>query len=356
MFNYTNLKKILFLFDPETAHTLGEYALKALPYLRVINNKMIERNFITSSYLRQELFNVTFQNPVGLAPGFDKNATMIKAMPALGFGYTEIGTMTPRAQDGNAKPRVFRYPEANSVQNAMGFNNKGSYKVAKNLRKIFPFALPIGANLGKNKTTPENLALSDYKILINKFKDISDYLVINISSPNTPNLRDLQNEEFINELFTMAKQITNKPILLKIAPDMEVQTAITLCKTAIKAGADGIVATNTTIDYSLLENAKDFGGLSGECLKEKSYELFKEIARELYGKTILISVGGISDAAEAYRRIKAGASLVQAYTGLIFEGPSMVKNINEGLIKLLKEDGYTNISQAIGSDLKNKDK
>ncbi len=352
MFNYSNLKKILFLFNPETAHNLSEYALKALPCLRVINNKMIKRNFITSSYLKQELFNITFENPVGLAAGFDKNATMIKAMPALGFGYTEIGTMTPKEQEGNPKPRMFRYPSEKSIQNAMGFNNQGSYAVAKNLRKVFPFCIPVGANVGKNKTTPEEFALSDYKILINRFKDISDYLVINISSPNTPNLRDLQNEDFITELFVMAKKITKKPILLKIAPDMESKTAVDLCKTAIKAGAAGIIATNTTIDYSLVNNAQDFGGLSGECLKEKSYELFKELAKELYGKTILISVGGISDAKEAYKRIKAGASLVQAYSGMIFEGPSMVKNINEGLIELLKEDGYTNINQAIGEDLR----
>lgn len=356
MFNYSNLKKILFLFNPETAHNLSECALKALPYLRIINNKMIERNFITSSYLKQELLNITFQNPVGLAAGFDKNASMIESMPALGFGFTEIGTMTPREQDGNAKPRMFRYPNEKSIQNAMGFNNKGSYTVAKNLRAKYPFTIPIGANVGKNKTTPEEFALNDYKMLINKFKDISDYLVINISSPNTPNLRDLQNEEFITELFTMAKKITDKPIFLKIAPDMQVQTAIDLCKTAIKAGAKGIIATNTTIDYSLVKDAQDFGGLSGECLKEKSYLLFKDLAAELFGKTILISVGGISDAKEAYKRIKAGASLVQSYSGMVFEGPSMVKNINEGLIELLKEDGYTNISQAIGSDLKNKEK
>jgi len=352
LFSYETLKKVLFKFQPETAHNIAEFGLKKLPYCRTINNYMIDKNFVMNSMLSQELFGVNFQNPVGLAAGFDKNATMIESMMAMGFGFTEIGTMTPRAQEGNPKPRMFRYPEVKSVQNAMGFNNEGSYTVAKNLRKVYPYAIPVGANVGKNKTTPEENALDDYKVLIKKFESISDYLVINISSPNTPNLRDLQNEKFITELFTMAKDLTNKPILLKIAPDMQADTAIELCNTAINAGAAGIIATNTTIHYSLVPNCQSFGGLSGAVLADKSYELFKELARALYGKTTLISAGGISDATEAYRRIKAGATLVQSYSGLIFEGPSMVRKINEGIIDLLKEDGYTHISQAIGADLK----
>ncbi|AXH15422.1 quinone-dependent dihydroorotate dehydrogenase [Malaciobacter mytili] len=352
MFNYKNLKKILFLFQPETAHHLAELGLRALPNCRMLTNYMVNKNFVNDERLTQEIFNVKFINPIGLAAGFDKNSTMVKAMPALGFGYTEIGTMTPRPQDGNAKPRMFRYPKANSVQNAMGFNNEGAHAVLKNLKKVYPFVLPIGVNIGKNKTTPEEYALNDYKMLIKKFEQTSDYLVINISSPNTPNLRDLQNEEFITALFNMAKELTNKPILLKIAPDMQVDTAIQLCKTAVNAGAAGIIATNTTIDYNLLPGCQNFGGLSGEVLREKSYELFKEIAKELFGKTLLISVGGISNAQEAYRRLKAGATLVQAYSGMIFEGPSMVRKINEGILELMEKDGYSHISEVIGADLK----
>jgi dihydroorotate dehydrogenase len=342
----------MFNFEPETAHHMAEYAFKVLPYCRFINNTMVKRNFINHPMLTQELFGVKFYNPVGLGAGFDKNATMVKAMMANGFGYTEIGTMTPKPQAGNPKPRLFRYPEQESIQNAMGFNNHGAYEVVQNLKKVYPYAIPIGASIGKNKLTPENEALNDYKSLIHSFKDLSDYLVVNISSPNTPNLRDLQNEEFIKAMFTMAKEITTKPILLKIAPDMSNETAIELCKTAIKYGADGIIATNTTQDYSLVENAKDFGGLSGACMSDKSYELFKAIGKELHNQTILISVGGISDAADVYRRIKAGASLVQILSGFIFKGPSMCKDINEELIKLLKEDGYNHISEAIGADFK----
>lgn len=352
MLSYETVKKILFLFQPETAHNIAELGLRVLPNCRVLNNYMVNKNFVMNPKLSQDILGINFVNPVGLAAGFDKNATMVKAMPALGFGFTEIGTMTPKPQEGNPKPRMFRYPEKKSVQNAMGFNNEGSTKVLENLKKVYPFTIPIGANIGKNKVTPEEYALNDYKILIRKFEDISDYLVINISSPNTPNLRDLQNEKFITELFTMAKELTSKPIFLKIAPDMEVDVAIELCNTAVNAGAAGIIATNTTIDYSLVENCQDFGGLSGACLADKSYELFKAIAKELYGKTVLISVGGILDANEAYRRLKAGASLVQAYSGMIFEGPSMVRKINEGILELMKNDGFNNISQVIGSDLK----
>ncbi len=352
MFDYNTIKKFMFNFEPETAHHIASYGFKTLPYLRMLNNMMVERNFIDDDILSQKVFNRTFRNPIGLAAGFDKNADMIESMQAMGFGYTEIGTMTPKAQSGNAKPRLFRYPEYEAVQNAMGFNNEGSYEIIKNLASVYPYSIPIGASIGKNKTTTESDTLSDYEKLVIGCKDICDYMVVNISSPNTPNLRDLQNEEFIKSVFGMAKEITDTPILLKIAPDMEHETAITLCQTAINSGADGIVATNTTQDYSLVPNSQNFGGISGKVMSEKSYEIFKAIGRELHKKTTLISVGGISDANDVYRRIKAGATLVQIYSAFIFQGPSMCKNINEDLIKLIKEDGYSNISEAIGSDFR----
>ena len=352
MFNYETIKKIMFNFEPETAHKIAETGMKLLPYCRTINNYMVQKNFVSDPMLTQEIFGRKFYNPIGLGAGFDKNAEVIESMMAMGFGYTEIGTMTPKPQPGNPKPRLFRYPEYEAIQNAMGFNNHGSYEVGQNLKKVYPYTIPIGASIGKNKVTPENEALSDYETLIKNCKDICDYMVVNISSPNTPNLRDLQNEEFIKSIFSLAKEITNTPILLKIAPDMAHETAITLCQTAINSGADGIIATNTTQDYSLLPNPKDFGGLSGRILSDKSYEIFKAIAKELHGKTTLISVGGISDGADAYRRIKAGASLLQIYSAFIFQGPSMCKNINNEIIELLKKDGYTHISEAIGADHK----
>ncbi len=352
LFSYSNIKKILFKLDPETAHTLAGIGLRTMahcpPLMRYFKNK----NFVSHPMLTQKFWGTTFQNPVGLGAGFDKNGQYILPMPTLGFGFTEIGTVTPKPQDGNEKPRLFRLLEDRSIQNAMGFNNKGSQYMLQRLKKLYFFDYPMGINIGKNKLTPENEALDDYETLIRAFKDYGHYIVINISSPNTPGLRDLQNESFITALFKMAGEITDKPILLKIAPDMSPKDAIEICQVAIDAGASGIIATNTTIDYSLTTHAKDFGGISGTLLTEKSYQLFRALGEVFYGKTLLISVGGIDSAQEAYRRIKAGASLIQVYSMLIYGGPELIKEINEGLIELLKEDGYHHISEAIGADWK----
>jgi len=352
LFTYQTLKKFLFKLDPETAHSIAGFGLRTAAHFPVILRSMKNANFVTEPIITQEIFGRTFQNPVGLGAGFDKDGQYISAMPTLGFGFTEIGTVTPKPQDGNAKPRLFRLVEDSSIQNAMGFNNKGKDFMLRQLNKLYFFDYPLGVNIGKNKLTSEEDALKDYETLFRTFKDYGDYIVINISSPNTPGLRDLQNEQFINDIFALAKTITDQPVLLKIAPDMEAEDAITLCKTAVNAGAAGIIATNTTIDYSLTEHAKDFGGISGALLTEKSYELFKAIGKELYGKTLLISVGGIDSAEEAYKRIQAGASLVQVYSMLIYKGPGLIKEINEGLVKLLQADGYSHISEAIGADWK----
>lgn len=349
-FSYQTIKSILFNLNPETAHTLTGMGLKIAPYAPLLFNIPKNHYFVDNRMLHQELFGTTFKNPIGLAAGFDKNGEYIKAMPSLGFGYTEIGTITPKPQAGNPRPRLFRLKEERSIQNAMGFNNRGAEFMVQQLNRVKKFDYPIGINIGKNKVTPEDEALNDYKILLETFKEYGTYIVINISSPNTPGLRDLQNEKFITDLFTMAKKITTKPIFLKIAPDMTEDDAIDLCTSAVNAGASGVIATNTTIDYSVTPNAKDFGGISGALVREKSYKLFKAIGEELYGKTILISVGGIETAEDAYRRIKSGATLIQVYSMLIYNGPKMIKEINEGLIELLKADGYSHISEAIGAD------
>jgi dihydroorotate dehydrogenase len=352
MLNYESIKPLLFKFEPETAHHIAECVLRLPNICQIPFNPFLESHFVNDASLKQEIFGRTFLNPVGLGAGFDKNATMIRGMQILGFGFTEIGTVTPKPQPGNQKPRMFRHIEEQSIQNAMGFNNDGAYKVVKRLKERYPFTTPIGVNIGKNKVTPEKEAINDYIHLIKAFNGLGDYFVINISSPNTPGLRDLQNEEFIKNLFSQAKKLTAMPILLKIAPDMEIEDAVNLTKMAVDAGADGIIATNTTIDYSLVKHPKSIGGLSGAVLKEKSFKIFDAIAAELYGKTVLISVGGIDSAQEAYKRIKAGASLVQILSGLIFHGPDMIMNINNELIGLLKEDGFENISQAVGANRK----
>ena len=352
MINYKSIKPLLFILPPETAHHLAECALRIPNIFPIAFNGFLESHFITNKVLNQEVFGRTFYNPIGLGAGFDKNATMIRAMQILGFGFSEIGTITPKPQKGNPKPRMFRHVEEESIQNAMGFNNDGLFKIQKRLKKRYPFTTPIGVNIGKNKLTPESDAIDDYTTLIKALHNLGDYMIINISSPNTPGLRDLQNEEFITKLFQEAKKITTKPILLKIAPDMELTDAVNLTKMAVKCGADGIIATNTTIDYSLVKNPKSIGGLSGAVLKEKSFKIFEAIAKELYGKTILISVGGVDSAKEAYKRIKAGASLVQILSGLVFHGPNMIMNINKELTELIIADGYKNITQAIGADRK----
>jgi dihydroorotate dehydrogenase len=350
--SYETLKKILFKLDPEVAHTLAGLSLRALSHSPLLLRYFKHRYFVEEPILQQTLFGRTFHNPVGLGAGFDKNGQYTAAMPTLGFGFTEIGTVTPKPQVGNPKPRLFRLVEDQSLQNAMGFNNKGMAYMLKRLQKLYFLDYPIGINIGKNKTTSEEDALKDYGQLFETFGNLGEYIVINISSPNTPGLRDLQNETFIKEVFALAQNHTQKPVLLKIAPDMSEEQAISLCQSAIDAGATGIIATNTTIDYSLTPHAKDFGGISGALLTQKSYTLFQAIGKAFYGKTLLISVGGIDSAEEAYKRIKAGASLVQVYSMLVYRGPRLIREINEGLIALLKADGYTHISQAIGADWK----
>ena len=352
MLNYDLIKPYLFKLQPENAHHVAECVLRLPNICQIPFNPFLESHFVNDPILTQEIFGRTFYNPIGLGAGFDKNATMIRGIQILGFGFTEIGTVTPKPQAGNPKPRMFRHVEEQSIQNAMGFNNDGAYKVVKRLKERYPFTTPIGVNIGKNKVTPEKEAINDYTHLIKAFDGLGDYFVINISSPNTPGLRDLQNEEFITQLFKEAKALTDMPILLKIAPDMEIEDAVSLTKMAVEKGADGIIATNTTIDYSLVKHPKNIGGISGAVLKEKSFKIFEAIAKELYGKTLLISVGGIDSAQEAYKRIKAGASLVQILSGIVFHGPDMIMNINKELVELLKADGYANITEAIGADRK----
>ncbi len=353
MINYKNIRPLLYKLEPEKAHALVEFSMRSLDYLFPGGMSFFAKQYIfNDEILHQEIFNLKFYNPIGLAGGFDKNATMIRPLSALGFGFLEYGTFTPKAQNGNEKPRLFRLVEQESIQNAMGFNNKGKDIVAQNVKKNYPFSIPLIANIGKNKNTSNEDAINDYLTLLKDFKDLCDIFVVNISSPNTKNLRDLQNEEFVYKLFKEAKNITNKPMILKIAPDMNIDSAISLCKSAINAQADAITIANTSIDYSLVNNTRVFGGISGKLITQKSATFFKEVAKEIYQDTILIASGGIDSAELAYERIKNGASLIQIYTALIFKGPIVIKNINEGLAKLLKQDGFHHISEAIGVNFK----
>ena len=352
--NYDTLKKIFFRFDPETAHKIAEFGLRALYATPGGLEALAKFGVYKDEILTQNIWNLSFDNPVGIAGGFDKNATMIAPLAALGFGHIDFGTFTPRPQSGNEKPRLFRLVSEQSIQNAMGFNNEGADIIEHRVRKIYPFKIPIAANIGKNKATPNEDALSDYEVLARKFGGLCDFFIINVSSPNTPNLRALQENSFISELIGAMKKITNRPLVLKLAPDMSAAQAIALCECAVQSGASGIIINNTSVDYSLSPNARDFGGLSGRLITEKSRELFAQVARELFGRTILISCGGIDSAQEAYERIRSGASLVQIFTAFIFKGPFVAKSINEGLTELLRADGFNNISEAVGVNLKDR--
>ena len=352
--NYDTLKKIFFRFDPETAHKIAEFGLRALYATPGGLEALAKFGVYKDEILTQNIWNLSFDNPVGIAGGFDKNATMIAPLAALGFGHIDFGTFTPRPQSGNEKPRLFRLVSEQSIQNAMGFNNEGADIIEHRVRKIYPFVIPIAANIGKNKATSNEDALSDYEALGRKFNGLCDFFIINVSSPNTPNLRALQENSFISELIGAMKKITNRPLVLKLAPDMSADQAIALCECAVQSGASGIIINNTSVDYSLSPNARDFGGLSGRLITEKSRKLFAQVARELFGRTILISCGGIDSAQEAYERIKSGASLVQIFTAFIFKGPFVAKSINEELAELLRADGFNSVGEAVGVNLKDR--
>ncbi len=345
------IKPLIYKTDPEFAHDMVDIIFKTARRCPLFFNPLIKANFVDDEKLNQKIWNLEFKNPVGVAAGFDKRATMIYGWPALGFGWGEIGAVTPKPQSGNPKPRAWRHIEYEAVQNAYGFNNEGVYVIKKRLKKNYPFILPIGANIGKNKTTPENKAIEDYKILITELKDVVDFFVVNISSPNTPGLRDLLNADFIATLFTELKKLTDKPILIKFSPDMENEMIINLANLSVENKTDGIIVTNTTVKYDLVNTNIKRGGISGKPLAKRSYEVLKIVANEVFGKVPIVSVGGIDSAEEAYKRIKAGASLLQVYTAIIYKGPGVVGEINRGLIELLKKDGFSHISEAVGAEL-----
>ena len=349
---YPLLRRLLFRLDPEAGHAAGMTALRAAQALPPIRGALLRRNLVDDPRLRQTLFGrngLEIPNPVGLAAGLDKDAVAVGGMAALGFGFLEVGTVTPLPQPGNPRPRLFRFPAAGSLQNAMGFNNQGMEAMRRRLEAVYPLEVPLGINIGKNKATPPERALDDYEILMRGLAHLGDYLVVNLSSPNTPGLRDLQNEAFVRSVLGLAKEITAKPVLVKIAPDLEPEVAADLSEIAVEAGAAGIIATNTTTEYGLLPGCKDFGGLSGRVLREKSFRVFEAVARRLFGRAVLISVGGIDSGAEAFRRLRAGASLVQVYTGLIYEGPGLVRRINRELVELMEKEGLEGIGAVVGA-------
>ncbi|QED36318.1 quinone-dependent dihydroorotate dehydrogenase [Antarcticibacterium arcticum] len=332
------LRPLLFKFDPENVH---HFTFKTLRFLFKIPGipAILKTSFqISDPRLERVVFGIKFKNPVGLAAGFDKNAQLYEELDALGFGFIEIGTVTPKPQAGNEKKRLFRLKEDKAIINRMGFNNEGVLAAVKRLRKNKNVL--IGGNIGKNKITPNENAVDDYLICFNALFDYVDYFVINVSSPNTPNLRELQDKEPLTKLLTTLQKQNDtkekqKPILLKIAPDLTDSQLLEIIDIVIDTKIAGVIATNTTISREGLisSNKEEMGGMSGHPLKDRSTEVIRFLSEKSNKAFPVIGVGGIHSPEDAIEKLKAGASLVQLYTGFIYEGPGLIKAINKKILE-----------------------
>jgi dihydroorotate dehydrogenase len=337
---YTVLRRILFLFPTEAVHYFSMNVLKLICSVgflrRALTGYCRPRNIA-----EKEIFGLRFPNPIGLAAGFDKNALYLTCLEALGFGFVEIGTVTPKPQPGNDKPRLFRLPKDRAIINRMGFNNDGAKVVAKRLKewRAGGSAFIVGGNIGKNKATPNEDAWKDYEICFRELYDVVDYFVVNVSSPNTPGLRELQEKDSLRKILSHLQTINHegmnkpKPLLLKIAPDLTQSQVDDVIDLALEIKLDGLVATNTTISrenlVTPLEKVNDMGagGLSGAPLRRRSNEIVQYIFAKTNGQIPVIASGGIFTGNDAREKFKAGAALVQVWTGFIYEGPLIVKKI-----------------------------
>lgn len=333
------IRPILFLFPPEFIHHLTFRLLKLVNYLPGVATVLRRYYSISDKRLERTLFGIRFPNPVGLAAGFDKDARLIDELATLGFGFIEIGTLTPRAQPGNDKPRLFRLPADQALINRMGFNNEGVEAAVTRLKQRKSPVI-VGGNIGKNKITPNEQALDDYKICFEALYPYVDYFVVNVSSPNTPNLRALQEKEPLKQLLNGVralneKQSAPKPVLLKIAPDLNEAQLLDVVDILRETKTDGVIATNTTISREGLRTERGRiaaignGGLSGKPLTKRATEVISFMRARLGPAFPIIGVGGIMTPEDALEKIKAGANLIQVYTGFIYEGPGFVKRINE---------------------------
>ena len=337
------IRPILFLLPAETVHHLS---FKVITFLHAIPGVAALFRMLWSfedPRLERELFGLKFKNPVGLAAGFDKDAKLIDQLADMGFGFIEIGTITPKGQPGNEKPRLFRLPEDGAVINRMGFNNSGMDVAVEKLKSRSSNIL-VGGNIGKNKVTPNDQAFDDYEKCFNALYEYVDYFVVNVSSPNTPGLRELQEKEPLTNLLSglvelNLKKEKQKPILLKIAPDLTNEQLDDIVEIVQTTKIDGLIATNTTVQRDNLKtdwkkvNDIGAGGLSGKPVAQRSTEVIQYIFVKSRGQIPIIGVGGITSPKEALEKIKAGASLVQIYTGFIYEGPGLIKKINKAILK-----------------------
>ena len=347
---FSVLRPFLFKLDPETTHDL---AIKSLKF-NYLPRKMFEVE--NEQILNIELLGKNFPNPIGLAAGFDKSGEVYNSLLKFGFGFIEIGTVTPLKQFGNPKPRIFRLEDDSALINRLGFNNDG-IEIIKNRIKSEKKKGVVGINIGPNKNTKDQK--NDFCLGLKNFFDIADYITVNISSPNTEGLRDFHDRGKLEDLLLALNKIKNEnkiniPLLLKISPDIKDNHISEIADTAIKNDISGIILTNTTNsnkDKLISDFKKEEGGLSGEPLQQISTNMIKKFYKQLNGKIPIIGVGGVNSGKSAYEKIIAGASLLQLYTGLVYKGPSIVKNIKKELIQILKVEGLNNIKDAIGKNL-----
>jgi dihydroorotate dehydrogenase len=332
------IKPILFLFDPEWVHHTVFSTLKLIHRIPGMRNLIKGFYQVKDQRLERKLFGLTFPNPVGLAAGFDKDAKLYKELSNFGFGFIEIGTLTPKPQPGNPKKRLFRLPEDGGLINRMGFNNEGVEAAIERLKRNK--GILIGGNIGKNKLTPNEEAVSDYVQCFEALFPHVDYFVVNVSSPNTPNLRALQDKEPLTHLLQTLKDLNHskskpKPILLKIAPDLTEEQLVDIIDIVTSVKIDGVIATNTTLSREGLqsENKSEMGGLSGKPVTKKSTEVIRFLHEKSKNAFPIIGVGGIHSPEDAIEKLEAGASLVQLYTGFVYEGPGVVKRINKAILK-----------------------
>lgn len=351
------IRPVLFSVNPETAHELGIETLQIALKSKFAQN-LLAKNFAGASFGELERFNLKFKNPLGVAAGFDKNGKTVNQLAALGFGFVEVGTITFNPQQGNEKPRLFRLPEDKALINRLGFNNEGTARVVERLKQTNP-ACVLGVNIGKNKDVPNEEAVENYLKSFDLAFEVADYIAVNVSSPNTPNLRELQKAENLDELLSTLQKRNQelsgenkiKPLLVKIAPDLSEPEIEAIVGIAQKLNLAGIVATNTTVKRENLKTKiEETGGLSGAPLREKSNEVIRKIYQFSDGKLPIVGVGGIFTAADAFEKIAAGASLIQAYTGFIYQGFAFARNVNAGLREILKERGFNNLDEAVGTE------
>jgi dihydroorotate dehydrogenase len=347
---YDLLKSLLFRLDAEVAH---DFSIGALSLAEIIPELAHwNRNRVTDFSNEITVAGIKFPGPIGLAAGLDKNAKAILGFGALGFHFVEVGTVTPKAQPGNDKPRLFRLLEDEAIINRFGFNNEGMQALANRIRDVEIREFPIGINIGKNKSTPLELATHDYVSSAKFLAPLADYLVVNLSSPNTPGLRSLQNAKSVASLIQSVQAVSKTtPVFLKIAPDLESNELDELVDVAMDCNVSGLICTNTTLDRNVSSRLKEeAGGLSGKPLFEKSTQVLKQVFRRSAGRLPLIGVGGIFSGEDAWKKVCAGASLVQLYSGFIYRGPVLIREINETIAQKLKEHGLKNFSEAVGRD------